>query len=370
MGEKEKIRIAMIGSKGLPAIYGGIERHIEEIGSRLASRGHEITVFGRKPFSCSGEHRGMKVQVLPSIQTKNLDTATNSLITCFNVLFKPFDILHFHGVGPSIFITIPASAGRKTVSTIHALDYRQQKWGRVAKKLLKKGEKNALRSADAVIAVSRLMAGELGRRYGRKVDYIPNGASLPGPQDFSGWDKTGLERDKYILTVGRFIVEREFHTLIEAFSGLGSDLKLVIVGDERFQPDYAAHLHSIAGENVVFAGYQSGERLEQLYAHCAFYVLPSLIEGLPISLMEAMSHSRPVLISDIPENLEVAGEIAPSFRAGDMEDLRCALGKMAGLGEGEKKSIGALGRARIESEYNWDDIAVRTEQLYYSLLDR
>lgn len=368
MESRRNLKIAMIGSKGLPAVFGGIERHVEEIGKRLASRGHLVTVFGRKPFSREGEHMGMTLRVLPSIPTKNLDTATNSLITCFKVLPQGFDILHFHGIGPSIFAWIPAMAGRKTVSTIHALDYRQQKWGRVAKFLLRAGERGAVRSTSAPVAVSKLMASGLTERYGRMVRYIPNGATLRDSPGFDGRIVPGIEKGRYILTVGRFIVERGFDTLLDAFSRVRTDMKLVIVGDERFAVDYARKIREMAGERVVFPGYVYGEDLDRLYANCAFYVLPSLVEGLPISLIEAMSFARPVIVSDIPENLEVAAGVGEQFRRGDAGDLARALEEMLAMDPARLEDMGRKARRRVEEDYDWDSITSQLESLYYEIL--
>ncbi|HSG27464.1 MAG TPA: glycosyltransferase family 4 protein [Candidatus Krumholzibacterium sp.] len=367
--ESRPLRVAMIGSKGLPALFGGIERHVEETGRRLAERGHEVTVFGRKPFCEDMEYLGMKIRALRSIPTKNLDTATNTLTTCVKTLSEPFDIYHFHGIGPSIFIWIPGMAGRRTVSTVHALDYRQSKWGGAARFLLRMGERRAALSADAVISVSRLMADQLSRRYSREIDYIPNGANISDPPPFSIGQQMGIESGRYILTVGRFIVERGFHTLLEAFSGVDTDMRLLIVGDERFEKEYAGSLHRSADDRVVFPGYVSGSRLDELYAHCAFYVLPSLVEGLPISLMEAMSFARPVLVSDIPENLEVTGGTGHSFRAGDAGDLRRGLERMIGMDPAEAEESGSRGKARISAEYDWDRITDDIEKVYYRIME-
>lgn len=357
----------MIGSKGLPAIFGGIERHVEEIGKRLARKGHEITVFGRKPFSASGDHIGMRVRVLPSIPTKNLETATNSLAATMAATTGDFDIIHYHGIGPSIFSWIPAAFGKNTVATIHAPDYRQSKWGPAARFLLRQGERTAMRHCKAVIAVSKLMAKDLANSFGRSVRYIPNGAAIVDIPQFNEASRLGLEQGDYILTVGRFIYERGFHTLLEAFANVETSKRLVIVGDARFEERYAAGLEELADERVVFPGYISGPLLDELYASCAFYVLPSLVEGLPISLLEAMSFARPVLVSDIPENLEVAGDIAPTFRKGDAGDLARAMRLMLEMGDSEKEEMGRRGKERVQRDYTWDMVTDRLEELYREL---
>jgi glycosyltransferase involved in cell wall biosynthesis len=362
------LKIAMIGSKGIPALFGGIEKHVEEISTRLARLGHEVTVYGRAPFSGGGTYKGVTVKVVPAIPTKNLETASNSMLASITAFFGDFDIVHFHGIGPSIFCWIPMRPGSKAVCTVHALDYRQSKWGERARRFLRLGERKAVTRADGSVAVSKLMAEQLSEKYGRDVRYIPNGATPGESPAFREAADLGIEPGKYILSVGRFIVERGFDTLIEAFDRLDTDLKLVIAGDARFEEDYAARIRQMAGDRVLLPGYVSGRKLEELYAHCAFYVLPSLVEGLPISLIEAMSHSRPAVISDIPENLEVAGGIAESFRAGDSEDLLRAFRRVLSLRPEELEGMGRAGRRKVEEEYDWDRITASLEALYREIL--
>lgn len=369
-GKGHSLRVAMIGSRGLPFVYGGIERHVEELGARLASRGHRVTVFGRKPFSCGGVYRGMRVEVLPSIHTKHLETATNTLATTLRVLFEPFDVIHFHGVGPSLFAWMPVAAGKLTVSTIHAQDYRQSKWGPAARTLLRLGERTAVERCHAAIAVSRLMAESLSSKYGRPVVYVPNGATLSPSPPFVEAARLGLESGRYVLTVGRFIAERGFHTLLESWKKVDTDLRLVIAGDAHFEGAYARRLRALADERVIFPGYVAGGLLDELYAHCAFYVLPSTVEGLPISLIEVMSFARPVIMSDIPENLEVAESTAVVFRANDRSDLVRAMRFMIAMDALEKVRRGRLGRERVEREYTWDRVAQEVEALYLGLLGR
>lgn len=364
MNNPERLSIAMIGSKGLPALFGGIERHVEEIGRRLADRGHHVVVYGRRPFCEAGMHDGMELRVLPSIPTKNLETATNAFSASLAALFSPFDIVHYHGIGPSLFCGIPRLAGRRSVATVHALDYRQSKWGRGAKRLLRRGEGEAARRADAVIAVSRIMTRHVEERYGRSADYIPNGATLRETPAFDLAAGLGLEPGRYVLTVGRFIVERGFHTLLEAFSRIETGHRLVVVGDERFAKEYAARIRKAADDRVVFPGYVAGRLLDELYGHCACYVLPSLVEGLPISLIEAMSFSRAVLASDIPENVEVADGIGLFFRRGDAIDLSRRLAGMIEMPVEERRRMGEAGRRRVADRYDWDRIAEQTEAVY------
>ncbi len=358
----------MIGSRGVPCVYGGIERHVSEIGLRLAARGHQVTVFGRRPFCAAGEHLGMRVRVLPAIPTKHLESASNALAATLAVLPGSYDIVHFHGVGPSLFCWMTALRRVATVCTIHALDYRQSKWGSFPRALLRRGERTAMERADAVVAVSRLMADDLRSRYGRPVDYIPNGATFRDPPPFEEAGRLGLEPGRFVLAVGRFIVERGFHTLLEAWRSVETEHRLVIAGDAHFEERYARRLAARADDRVIMPGYVSGRLLDELYAHCACYVLPSLVEGLPISLIEAMAFGRPALVSDIPENLEAAGGAAETFARGDCAALARGLARMLEMSEDERGRLGKLGRERVAREYTWDRVTDELEGLYERLV--
>ena len=310
----------------------------------------------------------MRIRVLPSIPTKNLETASNSFAASLHTLFGRFDVAHYHGVGPSLFSWMTAARGIATVATIHAGDYRQSKWGSSARALLRLGEKTAVRRAHASVAVSKIMAAELEARYGRPVLYIPNGADLRPAPPFEAAASLGLQPEKYILAVGRFIVERGFHTLLDAFRNVATEHRLVIAGDARFEEDYERRLKRMADSRVVFPGYVGGPLLDELYAHCSFYVLPSTVEGLPISLLEAMSFSRPVLVSDIPENLEVSAGISRTFLRGNAADLSRALAEMLVMDEAERRRLGGAARDRVESRYTWDRVAGEVEALYRRLV--
>jgi len=368
MEKKLSLKIAMIGSRGLPIIYGGIERHVAEVSTRLARFGHDVTVFGRRPYSRNAVIDGVKVRAIPAIHTKNLETATNSFLSTINACMGDFDIIHFHGVGPSIFSLFPWALRKKAVATIHAPDYRQSKWGPVARYFLKAGERNALRFCRASITVSKTMFNQLKNEAEYPIYYIPNGATIKSPVALEEAKKFGIEPGKYILAVGRFIAEKGFLTLIDAFLELDSELKLVIAGGSSFEHDYARKLKRRSNDRVIFTGYASGELLDELYSNCLFYCLTSTLEGLPISLIEAMSFGKPVVASDIEESLEVAEGTAVIFKRGDKEDLARAMRYMLSLSPEEREKLGNLGREKVRNRYNWDRIAEEIEGVYRSVL--
>lgn len=378
------LRVAMIGQKGLPARYGGVETHVENVGARLAARGHAVYAFCRSRFRPAdsdvalgggyavrdGElsYRGVRLLFRPSINTKHLDAATHTFLAAVESgLAHRFDVVHFHGIGPSAFAPIPRILGRRVVSTFHALDWRQVKWGSRAKSFLKSGEARGARRSHGVIAVSRIMQDYLRDTYDVEADYIPNGAAVGPPRGTGSIGRWRLEPGRYILSVGRIIRDRELHTLITAFNDLDTDLRLVIVGAENPRTAYSDELQRLAGSRVVFTGEVFGEELEDLYANCLLYVLASRVEGLPITVCEAMAHGRPLVLSDIPENREVGGDAARFFNCGDINELRSVLSELIEDSEARER-LSTLGRHRAVETYNWDRVADQIESFYYRVL--
>ncbi len=383
---KRTLKIAMIGQKGIPARYGGVETHVEAISTRLAARGHDVWVYCRDRFRppanevtgsngyelSDGElrYKGVRLVFRPSIVTKHLDAATHCFLCAVeSSLRRSFDIVHFQGIGPSGFAAIPASAGRTVVSTVHALDWRQVKWGWWAKKRLLRGEATGVTKSDGVIAVSRLLVDYIAERYGVEARYIPNGATVTSPVEAKRLHDYGLERNEYILTVGRIIPERGLHHLIDAMRRIRKPVKLVIVGSEMPRTQYSRMLEQVADQRVVFTGDLYGEQLAELYSNCRLYVLASEVEGLPITVCEAMGYGKAVLLSDIPENQEVGGDVAEYFKTNDVNSLAAQLEMML---EDEYDLAGRAQRGveRVADHYNWDRLAEEVEAHYLEVLER
>jgi glycosyltransferase involved in cell wall biosynthesis len=373
------LRIAMVGQKGIPARYGGVETHVENIAVRLVARGHQVSVFCRSRLRASefvpgsnGVYRGVHLLYRGSVNTKHLDAASHTFVSAVEASCRHgFDIVHLHGIGPAAFAPVAGLFGRKVISTFHALDWRQVKWGGQAKAWLRRGESIGARRSDGVIAVSRLMQVHIQSAHGVDAVYIPNGASLPGaavsPAPLARW---GLLPGEYVLTVGRIIADRDVETLLRAFARVRDRypaLRLVVVGSETPRTAYSETLERMAGDRVLFTGDVFGDALEALYAHCRVYVLASRVEGLPITVCEAMAHGRALVLSNIPENAEVGGDAARFFPCGDDQALARELGVLVDDTEG-RDALGRTARARCEEHYNWESIADQIESFYYRVL--
>lgn len=363
----------MIGLKGLPvdAESGGIERHVEELATRLAARGHEVTCSVRPRKGGPESYEGVKLHGAPSIPTRSLDTITRAFCATLSALMSPADVIHYHGVGPSTLAWIPRlfKPKAKVVATIHSLDRQNAKWGFFARTYLHLGEWAATHLAHGTIAVSRSIKRYCKEKLFKDVDYIPNGAELkphPGSDLLARW---GLVPGGYILTVARLVRPKGIHHLVQAFDGFEDRMKLVIVGSGDAHSAYAEELKALGEGNsaIVFTGFQDGAALEQLYANAYIYAHPSEAEGLSISILEAMSAGRTVLVSDIPENMESIDHSGLTFVNADVDDLRAKLRELINHPEIVAER-GARAREWIRQEYDWDAIAGKTEALYARLL--
>jgi len=365
------MRIAFIGQKGVPATHGGVERHVEELGARLVSLGHEVTVFTRSNYTPKElrEHRGMRLVSLPTIGTKHLDSIVHSLLATLYCWGGGYDIVHYHAIGPCLVSPLARIRGRKVVATIHGQDWRRGKWGGLASRILRLGEWLALHVANATISVSESLAGTYRANGAKRVVYIPNGISIDDGDDLSVLEDSGVRAGTYVLFAGRLVPEKGCHYLLRAWSSLDTEMKLVIAGDTSHSDEYVDSLRAQADESVVFVGYQYGARLAALFRHCALFVLPSDLEGLPIVLLEALAYGVPILASDIAPNVEVLGENGTYFAAGDADDLRRALGGC--LVDLDRLSDHAVSlRAKAVKEYDWDRVAEETSLMYASIANR
>lgn len=364
------MRIAMVGQKGIPATYGGIERHVEEIGARLAERGHEVTVYARPHYTkLGGTFRGMRIRRLPSFNTKHMDTISHCFLSTVDSLFGKYDIVHYHALGPSLFATMPRMAKARTVVTVHGLDWQRGKWGPMAAWFLRACERPAIHYPDRTIVVSKSLREHFLRHYGIDTVVIPNGTNPAVQRPPNKIRKFGLDRKRYVLFVGRLVPEKGCHLLLEAFTKIRSDAQLVMAGGSSFSDGYVDTLNRIrAGdERIHMLGYVYGDLLEELFSNAYLIVQPSFLEGFSISLVEAMSHGKAILASDIPENLEVIEDCGATFKTQDADDLQR---RLQGLLDdpGEVDQIARKCEAHGRERFSWSRIVDATEEVYREVL--
>jgi glycosyltransferase involved in cell wall biosynthesis len=360
----------MIGQKGVPATFGGIERHVEELSRRLTVSGCEVIAYCRTHYTPKDAALpGVRLVRLPSVDTKHLDAISHTMLATAHVLGQGVDVVHYHALGPSSLAFLPRLLGRKVVVTVHGLDWRREKWGPVASAFLRLCEWSATNFPHVTIVVSRSLESHFRRAGAHSLRYIPNGTVLPTPAPAGPAEEMGFAPGRYLLFVGRLVPEKGLHVLLRAHREHAPEWPLAIAGEGHFTDDYVATCRRAAGDNARFLGSVYGERLASLQQHAALVVAPSSLEGLSIALLEAMSIGRPVLASDIPENVEVVDGVGEVFRAGDSDDLGRRMRSL--LGEPDRLSeMGRHARDRIATEYDWDRVADETRAVYEGLLRR
>lgn len=380
------MRIAMIGQKGIFVTHdGGVERHVEELSTRLARLGHEVFVYCRPHYMSEEINKKWKIEngklkikevnliFKSSINTKFLDTITHVFTSTCHALRQKYDVIHYHGVGPSTLAFIPRIFARrsKVIVTFHSQDRFHQKWGPFARAFLAFGEWTACTYPHKTIVVSKTLRRYCKERFYHDAIFIPNGVEVRKVLGSDKIKKWGLEENKYILSVARFVKHKGLHYLIQAFkklkieNGKLKNYKLVLVGESPYPSKYADYLRKLAKDSpdIIFTGYQTGETLDQLFLNSYIYVHPSESEGLSITILEAMSYGKCVLISDIEENLEAMEHYGFYFKTGNVDDLKKKLEKLLASPK-IVAEIGQKAREFVKKEHNWDKIARKTLEVY------
>lgn len=373
---KEPLRIAMFGHKRIPSREGGVEIVVEELCSRLVRDGHTVVCYNRAGHHVSGaeydakiknEYKGIKLKTVPTIEKKGLAAVSSSFFAALCCAFGRYDVVHIHAEGPAFFAWLPKLFGKKVVVTIHGIDWQREKWKNgFGSKFIRQGERNAVKYADEIIVLSKGVQNYFQETYGRKTHFIPNGVNRPAIKNAEIiTEKYGLTKDSYFLFLGRLVPEKGIRYLIEAFKDVKTDKKLVIAGGSSDTDSFMKELNELArgDERIIFTGFVQGRMLDELYSNAYIYTLPSDLEGMPLSLLEAMSYGNCCLVSDIPECAEVVEDKALVFNKSDVNDLRK---KIQDVSDHSEKVIKMKLKATdfICEKYNWNDVVEETMKLY------
>ncbi len=369
------MRIAMIGAKGLPTLHpigGGVETHVENLARHLILRGHEVTVYVRKYANpkLKKRHKGIKIVTLPSLNTKHLDTISHVFLASLHALTEKYDICHYHGIGPSTLCWIPRWFKRsvKVIVTFHSRDQFHEKWGSFARLYLMFSEWAAVALPHATITVSHELQILCSLLFPKKeVNYVPNGVEIPNKKISNKYLRQfKLHSGKYFLHLARLVAHKAQDDTIRAFKNLKTDDKLVIAGAASFDDViYMERLKMLAKDDsrIIFTGHVSGHTLKTLVAHCRAMVHPSRSEGLSVSILEAMSHGKLVIMSDIPANLELIDHSGIAIPVGNVEMLSEAM-KWA-IDDPKTATLrGERGREIIKRLFSWESVARHTEYVY------
>lgn len=366
------MKIAMIGHKRIPSREGGIEVVVQELSTRLVKDGYQVDVYNRKGKNVQNknihyrkikEYKGIRIITIPTINKRGIDAVMYSILATIVALFRNYDVIHFHAEGPCTMLWLPHLFGIRTVATIHGLDWQRSKWGGLASKYIKFGEKIAAKYADEIIVLSKEMQRYFKKTYNRETKIIPNGVNKPVIREADIIkDKYGISKDSYILFLARIVPEKGLHYLIKAYKDIYTEKKLVIAGGSSHTEKYFQKIREMIKDDnrIIMTGFVQGKELEELFSNCYIYCLPSDIEGMPISLLEAMSYGCNCLVSNIKENVEVIGNYANVFEKSNIISLKKQLLIMLENKRIDKNKISKY----ILQNYNWNNSVKEIEKLY------
>ena len=375
---RPRLRIAVIGLRGIPALWGGVEHHVEELGARLTKRGHQVTVFGRRNYTeePAGIHRGMSVRYLPAVGSKHLEAISNAVLASGSAMGGDFDVVHYHAVGPGTAATLPrVFSGKPIVLTVHGLDGEREKWGSFATRALRSASWMSARVPHETVVVSKALQSHYRDRYDRETVYIPNGMPPTDERPLGAAGRLGVRPGRYVLYVGRLVPEKAPHVLVRAFRRLPDpDLRLVLVGGSSYTDDYVEQVRGEAAGDprIVMPGYLYGDDLAELYANAGTFVLPSRLEGLPLTLLEAIANGAPVVASDIGPHREILTGDSDGGRLVPVDDevtLATAIQDL--LAQPHRSRLGARAlRRSSRARYSWERATDELETLYQDLVHR
>lgn len=363
------MKIVVTGTRGIPNIMGGVETHCEELLPRLVELGYDITVIRRKKYireECPlTEWKGVKIIDIDAPKSKKFEAIIHTFRAVNKAKVLGADLIHIHSVGPNLLTPYARLLGMKVVMTHHGPDYNRDRWRRAAKVMLKLGERLGCMFANQVIVISNTIKTLIEERCGRtkNVTLIHNGVKQPEKCSYPDYFRElGIEEGKYILGMCRFVPEKNLHHLIDAFlllrksKRIPEEMRLVLAGDADFEDDYSISLKKKAkANNVVLTGFIKGSKLHSLLSNASCFCLPSSHEGLPIALLEAMSYNIPVVVSDIPANMEIGLDDSHYFPCGDIEKLADRI----------KEMISHSNKIHYDMHrYNWYLIAQKTAEVY------
>lgn len=365
----KKKKIAVVGIRGIPATYGGIEKHCEMIYPLMVKEGFDVTIYARGYYCKDNitDYKGVKIKIIPVINIRGFESFVHSFIASVHATFSDADIIHFHAQGPALFSWIPRifAPNKMVCYTCNGLDKDRDKWGKIGKFILTLGEIASVKFPHCRIGVSEELKTYHENKYNIKMHKIFNGILIEEPFQMNNTKRFNIEPNNYFMFVGRLVPEKAPEILIEAFKKVKTDKKLLIVGDSAGTDNYVSYLKKLASNDsrIIFTSYVYGDDLKELYSNAFAYVSSSKLEGLPLTILEAMSYSIPVILSDIPPHLEAINQgynVGTSFKVNDIDDCAKAIEKMLSLPDEQIQEMKKSAKNLVDDVFNWEKIASQT----------
>ena len=366
------MRLAFLGSRGIPGRYSGFETFYEQLAVRLVRRGHSVTVYNRSHFmkDVSNEYKGVRIVSLPSIASKHLDTITHTFLSSIHALFQSYDIVYYCIVGNSPLVWLPRMGKAHTLLNVDGEDWAREKWSGFAKWYQRKCERIATKTAHLVISDAIAIKERYEEQYGTETIYVPYGANIQRDESVDVLSKWGLAPDEYVLYVGRFVPENAIDLLIKAFKKVETNKKLVIIGDAPYADEYKEQLYQSSNERVVFTGYAFGDDYNQLSSHAYFYVQPSGINGTRPALLDQMGFGNCVVVRNSQVNMEVIGDCGCFFAKERLLDSLTEKIQELIAEPGKVAYYRDRVRDRIENYYNWQWVTDFYEDLFQRMIQK
>lgn len=362
---KKIMNIAVLGTRGIPANYGGFETFAEELSTRLVQRGHNVTVYGRSTYVNKKKkmYKGVRLTVLPTISHKYLDTPFNTLLSSFHSLFQKYDVLLFCNSANSFCTILPRIFGKPVLLNVDGLEWKRAKWSVFGQWIYKISEWFSTFLPTDIITDAKDVQKYYRSKFNKRSTYIPYGSSVKRDESSDILDKFGLQKRKYILYVSRLEPENNAHIVIKAYERVKTDLSLVIVGDAPYSKNYIRKLKSTKDKRIIFTGYVFGRGYCQFQSHAYCYVQATEVGGTHPALVEAMGHGNCVLANDVPEHREVLDDAGLYFTVNNVEILKEKLEYVLNNPD-EVESCREKALKRVLKIYTWDKVTSSYERIF------
>lgn len=371
MNNPPSLRIALLGTRGIPASYGGFETFAEELSKRLVDRGHRVSVFSRSSFGeCfkgPDTYKGVTIEYAPTIFHKYLETPLHALTSMLKIFFRAFDVVLLCNAANSPFAWIVRLSAKPIVINVDGIERKRTKWNTLGKLWYRLGEWCSVKFASEIIGDAKVICDYYEEEYGRKGVMIPYGATAVKRSPGAVLERFGLKQGRYILYVSRLEPENNALGVIQAYRNVSTEIPLVIVGDAPYADEYKKLIRDAADSRVIFTGFQFGDAYQEFQSNCYLYIQATEVGGTHPALVESMAYGNCVVANDTPENREVLGDAGLFYPFNEFESLTKILQNFINVPE-SRHEYSQKAQRRVQDIYSWESVTTQYEQLFLRVL--